>query len=56
MGEVLYLNCGDWVESCTALLERADGTLELMQWRDHAVRLKRHSSNPQGDLWEDVAA
>ena len=27
---VLYCNTGDWVESCTALLERPDGALELL--------------------------
>ncbi len=27
---ILYCNTGDWVESCTALAERADGTLELL--------------------------
>jgi len=26
----LYLNCGDWVESCTALVEHADGRIELI--------------------------
>lgn len=29
---VLYLNDGDWVESCTALVEHADGRLELLDW------------------------
>jgi UDP-2,3-diacylglucosamine pyrophosphatase LpxH len=29
---VLYLNDGDWVESCTALVEHADGRLELIDW------------------------
>jgi UDP-2,3-diacylglucosamine pyrophosphatase LpxH len=29
---VMYLNDGDWVESCTALVEHADGTLELVDW------------------------
>lgn len=29
---VLYLNCGDWVESCTALVEHQDGRLELIDW------------------------
>jgi UDP-2,3-diacylglucosamine pyrophosphatase LpxH len=29
---VLYLNTGDWVESCTALVEHHDGTLELIDW------------------------
>jgi UDP-2,3-diacylglucosamine pyrophosphatase LpxH len=30
---VRYLNCGDWVESCTAVIERDDGRMELVQWR-----------------------
>jgi UDP-2,3-diacylglucosamine pyrophosphatase LpxH len=29
---VLYCNDGDWVESCTALVEHLDGKLELVQW------------------------
>ena len=29
----LYCNTGDWVESCTALVEHLDGRLELLQWR-----------------------
>jgi UDP-2,3-diacylglucosamine pyrophosphatase LpxH len=32
--DVLYLNDGDWVESCTALVEAQDGTLMLLQWSD----------------------
>lgn len=33
---VRYLNTGDWVESCTALIEYADGTLALIHhpWHD----------------------
>jgi UDP-2,3-diacylglucosamine pyrophosphatase LpxH len=27
-----YLNCGDWVESCTALAEKYDGTFEIIYW------------------------
>jgi UDP-2,3-diacylglucosamine pyrophosphatase LpxH len=27
-----YLNDGDWVESCTALVEHADGTFEIVNW------------------------
>ena len=30
---VQYANAGDWVESLTAVGERADGTLELLQWK-----------------------
>ncbi|MBN8892953.1 MAG: UDP-2,3-diacylglucosamine hydrolase [Rhodospirillales bacterium 70-18] len=32
IGGVLYLNDGDWVESCTALVEHHDGRLELIDW------------------------
>ena len=32
VGGVLYLNTGDWVESCTALVEHHDGRLELIDW------------------------
>jgi len=28
---ILYCNTGDWVESCTALVERTDGALELLR-------------------------
>ena len=27
-----YVNCGDWVDSCTAIVEHFDGTLELVSW------------------------
>ena len=27
-----YLNCGDWVESCTAIVEHEDGRFELIDW------------------------
>lgn len=31
---ILYCNDGDWVESCTALVEHADGHLEILHWTD----------------------
>ena len=34
MGGVRYLNCGDWVENCTALIERHDGAIELIEARE----------------------
>ncbi|MFN6961279.1 MAG: UDP-2,3-diacylglucosamine diphosphatase [Rhodocyclaceae bacterium] len=30
---LLYVNCGDWVDSCTAIIEHCDGRLELIEWR-----------------------
>jgi UDP-2,3-diacylglucosamine pyrophosphatase LpxH len=32
VGGVMYMNDGDWVESCTALVEHGDGRLELVDW------------------------
>ena len=29
---VAYVNDGDWVESCTALVEHFDGRLEILEW------------------------
>ncbi len=29
---IRYINDGDWVESCTALVEHHDGQLELLDW------------------------
>ena len=38
---VAYFNCGDWVESCTALIEHFDGTIELVHCADRSSVLKR---------------
>jgi UDP-2,3-diacylglucosamine pyrophosphatase LpxH len=34
IGDILYCNSGDWVESCTALVEHFDGRLEILHWID----------------------
>lgn len=34
-GDVTYYNDGDWVESCTALVEDGDGRLEIVDWARH---------------------
>jgi UDP-2,3-diacylglucosamine pyrophosphatase LpxH len=33
---VRYINCGDWVESCTAIVEHDDGRMEIITWTDAA--------------------
>jgi UDP-2,3-diacylglucosamine pyrophosphatase LpxH len=35
-GNVTYYNCGDWVESCTALVEGDDGMIALVNYHPHA--------------------
>ena len=32
IGGLSYINCGDWVDSCTAIVEHFDGRLELVAW------------------------
>jgi hypothetical protein len=32
------MNCGDWVESCTALVEHEDGRFEILTWADLVPR------------------
>ena len=36
---VLYCNDGDWVESCTALVEHHTGELEILNWAEMKRRL-----------------
>jgi UDP-2,3-diacylglucosamine pyrophosphatase LpxH len=36
---VVYINDGDWVEHCTALVEHGDGALELLHWTERTQRL-----------------
>jgi UDP-2,3-diacylglucosamine pyrophosphatase LpxH len=31
---IAYINCGDWVDSCTAVVEHADGRMELVRWTE----------------------
>jgi UDP-2,3-diacylglucosamine pyrophosphatase LpxH len=36
IGGVLYVNAGDFVESCTAIAEHHDGRLEILRWQTTA--------------------
>jgi len=35
-GGIHYLNCGDWVESCTAIVETHAGELRVIHWCDQS--------------------
>ncbi|WP_341363291.1 UDP-2,3-diacylglucosamine diphosphatase [Thalassospira sp. SN3W] len=43
IGDVLYCNDGDWVESCTALTEDQNGKLELLYWAEMRQMAMTHS-------------
>ena len=34
INDTVYCNCGDWVESCTALVEHRNGALEILAWNE----------------------
>jgi UDP-2,3-diacylglucosamine pyrophosphatase LpxH len=38
-GGVTYYNCGDWVETCSALVEREDGAIEAVNYYPSAALL-----------------
>jgi len=44
MEGVHYLNCGDWVESCTAIAEHTDGSFELIRWLDVVKERERKTA------------
>jgi UDP-2,3-diacylglucosamine pyrophosphatase LpxH len=35
MGDLVYMNCGDWVENCTALAEDSDGKFTLIRFHEN---------------------
>ena len=34
---IRYINCGDWVESCTAVAEHHDGCFEIIRWAESSA-------------------
>jgi len=47
---VLYANCGDWVDSCTAIVEHFDGRLELIEWGATPLPAEQEAAVPAGVL------
>ncbi len=47
--DLVYINCGDWVDSCTAIVEHTDGRLELVEWGH------RRTETPQADPMARIA-
>ena len=45
IGDILYLNDGDWVESCSALVEDARGNLEILRWATAAPQSAAHAAH-----------
>lgn len=47
IGTAHYLNCGDWVESCTALVETYAGNIEIVRWNDRRTCLQKPEARAQ---------
>ena len=43
-GAVTYYNCGDWVETCSALVEGSDGKVEMVSYLPRLQRAQMQSS------------
>lgn len=43
-GDVTYYNCGDWVETCSAMVEQHDGTMELLHFAPSGSALTSHEA------------
>ncbi len=47
---IQYANCGDWVESCSALVEDKEGNLEIIKWQKSTL-----SSVPERSMESEMA-
>lgn len=47
VGNVHYVNLGDWVESCTAVVETTSGQLELIDWSKKVATVSALSDAPK---------
>jgi len=45
-GDLTYYNDGDWVESCTALVEHGDGAMEIVDWAERRRLEALHKARP----------
>lgn len=45
--DIKYANCGDWVESCSALVEDYQGNIEVIRWLELEKPKRNHSTSSQ---------
>ena len=48
-GTISYYNCGDWVESCTALVEGDDGMISLVNYHSFSASGRAVTPTPTID-------
>jgi len=53
---ITYCNCGDWVESCTAIIETHDGDIELIDYHKQLAEIERyHITEPYETYHSNVS-
>src|SRR5258708_554829 len=52
LGDVVYMNCGDWVENCTALVEDFEGRFSLIRFHER----DRPGTEPGTDVDKESAS
>ncbi len=53
---LIYANCGDWVDSCTAIVEHLDGRLELIIWGATQSGIMHHSMTATPEREEECVS
>jgi UDP-2,3-diacylglucosamine pyrophosphatase LpxH len=49
IGSITYYNCGDWVETCSALIERYDGTIGMVNYHPFVPSTSAPTPVPQSE-------
>jgi UDP-2,3-diacylglucosamine pyrophosphatase LpxH len=52
---IRYINCGDWVESCTAIAEHYDGRFEIITWTPTTYAAEPEPVEPDQDTAAQAA-
>ena len=47
-GGIAYINCGDWVDSCTAVVEHENGSMELVRWDGESENVVQFPASTAG--------
>lgn len=55
-GDIVYYNDGDWVESCTALVEHRNGHMEILHWAEIVAGRSAPGAHGPMAIDEDRAA
>ena len=48
LGDVIYINTGDWVESCTAVAESEEGIFEIIRWTHPSQAMQSAATSSRG--------